>query len=165
MHLSEFLCSAATLYIHVHHCLFCCGVLTVALSLLLCCYATKENSSNIAQSLLFFFFFVHTVLSQPPYEPLSMVHSKTCIPFHYKQEIHSSRKTPCGGYTLSVVALTSAAHNESLKCERLKMQKDRRRPDTCHPFHPEVFTARTHMLHTQITHYYRTFFHKRSSAN
>uniref|UniRef100_A0A8C7Z614 Voltage-dependent calcium channel alpha-2/delta subunit conserved region domain-containing protein n=1 Tax=Oryzias sinensis TaxID=183150 RepID=A0A8C7Z614_9TELE len=22
-------------------------------------------------------------------------------------------------------------------CERLKMQKDRRRPDTCHPFHPE----------------------------
>ncbi|MEQ2232270.1 Voltage-dependent calcium channel subunit alpha-2/delta-3, partial [Ilyodon furcidens] len=30
-----------------------------------------------------------------------------------------------------------AAHNESLKCERLKMQKDRRRPDTCHPFHPE----------------------------
>ncbi|KAL7399060.1 hypothetical protein ABVT39_019430 [Epinephelus coioides] len=46
-------------------------------------------------------------------------------------------KTPCGGYTLSVIALTSAAHNESLKCERLKMQKDRRRPDTCHPFHPE----------------------------
>ncbi|MBN3315448.1 CA2D3 protein, partial [Atractosteus spatula] len=30
------------------------------------------------------------------------------------------------------------AHNESLKCERLKLQKDRRRPDSCHPFHPEV---------------------------
>ncbi|XP_035392103.1 voltage-dependent calcium channel subunit alpha-2/delta-3 isoform X1 [Electrophorus electricus] len=28
-------------------------------------------------------------------------------------------------------------YNESLKCERLKLQKDRRRPDTCHPFHPE----------------------------
>ncbi|XP_056432369.1 voltage-dependent calcium channel subunit alpha-2/delta-3-like [Gadus chalcogrammus] len=28
-------------------------------------------------------------------------------------------------------------YNESLKCERLKFQKDRRRPDTCHPFHPE----------------------------
>ncbi|XP_071205068.1 voltage-dependent calcium channel subunit alpha-2/delta-3 isoform X2 [Salvelinus alpinus] len=26
---------------------------------------------------------------------------------------------------------------ESLKCERLKFQKDRRRPDSCHPFHPE----------------------------
>uniref|UniRef100_A0A3Q2QZ91 Voltage-dependent calcium channel alpha-2/delta subunit conserved region domain-containing protein n=1 Tax=Fundulus heteroclitus TaxID=8078 RepID=A0A3Q2QZ91_FUNHE len=25
----------------------------------------------------------------------------------------------------------------SCVCERLKMQKDRRRPDTCHPFHPE----------------------------
>ncbi|KAK7135205.1 hypothetical protein R3I94_013999 [Phoxinus phoxinus] len=35
------------------------------------------------------------------------------------------------------VPLDSAAHNESLKCERLKFQKDRRRPDTCHPFHHE----------------------------
>uniref|UniRef100_A0A3Q0SAR1 Calcium voltage-gated channel auxiliary subunit alpha2delta 3 n=1 Tax=Amphilophus citrinellus TaxID=61819 RepID=A0A3Q0SAR1_AMPCI len=26
---------------------------------------------------------------------------------------------------------------KSRGCERLKMQKDRRRPDTCHPFHPE----------------------------
>ncbi|KAG5835921.1 hypothetical protein ANANG_G00249130 [Anguilla anguilla] len=28
-------------------------------------------------------------------------------------------------------------HNESLKCERLKLQKDRKRPDSCHPFHAE----------------------------
>ncbi|KAK1799584.1 hypothetical protein P4O66_000465 [Electrophorus voltai] len=28
-------------------------------------------------------------------------------------------------------------HNESLKCDRLKFQKDRKRPDSCHPFHPE----------------------------
>ncbi|XP_016348532.1 voltage-dependent calcium channel subunit alpha-2/delta-3 [Sinocyclocheilus anshuiensis] len=28
-------------------------------------------------------------------------------------------------------------YNESLKCERLKFQKERRRPDTCHPFHHE----------------------------
>uniref|UniRef100_A0A8C4NPP6 Calcium voltage-gated channel auxiliary subunit alpha2delta 3 n=1 Tax=Dicentrarchus labrax TaxID=13489 RepID=A0A8C4NPP6_DICLA len=54
------------------------------------------------------------------------------------------------GYTLSVIALTSAAHNESLKCERLKMQKDRRRPDTCHPFHPEV-SALQIRINTQIT--------------
>uniref|UniRef100_A0AAX7V490 VWFA domain-containing protein n=1 Tax=Astatotilapia calliptera TaxID=8154 RepID=A0AAX7V490_ASTCA len=40
-------------------------------------------------------------------------------------------------YMSSSIALTPTAHNESLKCERLKMQKDRRRPDTCHPFHPE----------------------------
>uniref|UniRef100_A0AAQ5ZA38 VWFA domain-containing protein n=1 Tax=Amphiprion ocellaris TaxID=80972 RepID=A0AAQ5ZA38_AMPOC len=63
-------------------------------------------------------------------------------------------------YTLSGIALTSAAHNESLKCERLKMQKDRRRPDTCHPFHPEVFSPQTHILHTQThihtTHFYST---------
>ncbi|KAL1021618.1 hypothetical protein UPYG_G00015610 [Umbra pygmaea] len=34
-------------------------------------------------------------------------------------------------------SLTVAAHNESLKCDRLKFQKDRRRPDSCHPFHAE----------------------------
>nr|XP_023684323.1 voltage-dependent calcium channel subunit alpha-2/delta-3-like isoform X1 [Paramormyrops kingsleyae] len=28
-------------------------------------------------------------------------------------------------------------YNESLTCERFKFQKDRRRPDSCHPFHPE----------------------------
>ncbi|XP_035376482.1 voltage-dependent calcium channel subunit alpha-2/delta-3 [Electrophorus electricus] len=28
-------------------------------------------------------------------------------------------------------------YNESLKCDRLKFQKDRKRPDSCHPFHPE----------------------------
>ncbi|XP_051528530.1 voltage-dependent calcium channel subunit alpha-2/delta-3-like isoform X7 [Myxocyprinus asiaticus] len=28
-------------------------------------------------------------------------------------------------------------YNESLKCDRLKFQKDRRRPQSCHPFHPE----------------------------
>ncbi|XP_064162673.1 voltage-dependent calcium channel subunit alpha-2/delta-3-like isoform X1 [Anguilla rostrata] len=28
-------------------------------------------------------------------------------------------------------------YNESLKCERLKLQKDRKRPDSCHPFHAE----------------------------
>uniref|UniRef100_A0A8B9E4D1 Calcium voltage-gated channel auxiliary subunit alpha2delta 3 n=1 Tax=Anser cygnoides TaxID=8845 RepID=A0A8B9E4D1_ANSCY len=28
-------------------------------------------------------------------------------------------------------------HNESLKCERLKSQKIRRRPESCHGFHPE----------------------------
>uniref|UniRef100_A0A670YLP3 Calcium voltage-gated channel auxiliary subunit alpha2delta 3 n=1 Tax=Pseudonaja textilis TaxID=8673 RepID=A0A670YLP3_PSETE len=29
-------------------------------------------------------------------------------------------------------------HNESLKCERLKSHKIRRRPESCHGFHPEV---------------------------
>lgn len=43
-------------------------------------------------------------------------------------------------HTWIIILLTYAPHNESLKCERLKMQKDRRRPDTCHPFHPEVFS-------------------------
>ncbi|KAI2661196.1 Voltage-dependent calcium channel subunit alpha-2/delta-3 [Labeo rohita] len=40
-------------------------------------------------------------------------------------------------FSLSCFCLNFTAHNESLKCERLKFQKDRRRPDTCHPFHHE----------------------------
>lgn len=34
--------------------------------------------------------------------------------------------------------LDSSEHNESLKCDRLKFQKDRKKPESCHPFHPEV---------------------------
>uniref|UniRef100_A0A452V2D0 Calcium voltage-gated channel auxiliary subunit alpha2delta 3 n=1 Tax=Ursus maritimus TaxID=29073 RepID=A0A452V2D0_URSMA len=37
----------------------------------------------------------------------------------------------------SVTPITMAQHNESLKCERLKAQKIRRRPESCHGFHPE----------------------------
>lgn len=37
--------------------------------------------------------------------------------------------------------INSNEHNESLTCERFKYQKDRRRPDSCHPFHPEVQLA------------------------
>ncbi|XP_008592655.1 PREDICTED: voltage-dependent calcium channel subunit alpha-2/delta-3-like [Galeopterus variegatus] len=41
----------------------------------------------------------------------------------------------------SVAPITMAPieirYNESLKCERLKAQKIRRRPESCHGFHPE----------------------------
>uniref|UniRef100_A0A8C3UQ05 Calcium voltage-gated channel auxiliary subunit alpha2delta 4 n=1 Tax=Catharus ustulatus TaxID=91951 RepID=A0A8C3UQ05_CATUS len=33
--------------------------------------------------------------------------------------------------------LNSLAHNASVKCERMRSQKLRRRPDSCHAFHPE----------------------------
>ncbi|TRZ22840.1 hypothetical protein HGM15179_004263 [Zosterops borbonicus] len=33
--------------------------------------------------------------------------------------------------------LDSPAHNASVKCERMRSQKLRRRPDSCHAFHPE----------------------------
>lgn len=36
------------------------------------------------------------------------------------------------------ICLNYSQHNESLKCERLKAQKIRRRPESCHGFHPEV---------------------------
>lgn len=100
------------------------------------CYATKENYMSIARSLVsspFFLFFLHTKLCS-----ISTSAIIRNVFLGALKDKHASRKTPCREYKLSVVALTSAAHNESLKCERLKMQKDRRRPDTCHPFHPEV---------------------------
>ncbi|XP_039214683.1 voltage-dependent calcium channel subunit alpha-2/delta-4 isoform X5 [Crotalus tigris] len=33
--------------------------------------------------------------------------------------------------------LNSCVHNSSVKCDRMRSQKLRRRPDTCHAFHPE----------------------------
>lgn len=38
----------------------------------------------------------------------------------------------------AVPVLNSLAHNASVKCERMRSQKLRRRPDSCHAFHPEV---------------------------
>uniref|UniRef100_A0A674EBA5 Calcium channel, voltage dependent, alpha2/delta subunit 3 n=1 Tax=Salmo trutta TaxID=8032 RepID=A0A674EBA5_SALTR len=40
-------------------------------------------------------------------------------------------------FVISISILNPSAHNESLKCDRLKFQKDRKRPESCHPFHPE----------------------------
>uniref|UniRef100_A0A8C9VHR3 Calcium channel, voltage dependent, alpha2/delta subunit 3 n=1 Tax=Scleropages formosus TaxID=113540 RepID=A0A8C9VHR3_SCLFO len=39
--------------------------------------------------------------------------------------------------THAVVFFKSCKHNGSLRCDRLKSPNDRRRPDSCHPFHPE----------------------------
>uniref|UniRef100_A0A671YMQ0 Calcium channel, voltage dependent, alpha2/delta subunit 3 n=1 Tax=Sparus aurata TaxID=8175 RepID=A0A671YMQ0_SPAAU len=36
-----------------------------------------------------------------------------------------------------IFILDAFEHNESLKCDRLKFQKDRKKPESCHPFHPE----------------------------
>uniref|UniRef100_A0A3B4ULU6 Calcium channel, voltage dependent, alpha2/delta subunit 3 n=1 Tax=Seriola dumerili TaxID=41447 RepID=A0A3B4ULU6_SERDU len=36
-----------------------------------------------------------------------------------------------------IFTLDAFEHNESLKCDRLKFQKDRKKPESCHPFHPE----------------------------
>lgn len=65
--------------------------------------------------------------------------------------INKEKQTPAGSHVATgtqsqFLSLISAAHNESLKCERLKFQKDRRRPDTCHPFHPEVVTPQPHIV-------------------
>uniref|UniRef100_A0A8C7FT12 Calcium channel, voltage dependent, alpha2/delta subunit 3 n=1 Tax=Oncorhynchus kisutch TaxID=8019 RepID=A0A8C7FT12_ONCKI len=40
-------------------------------------------------------------------------------------------------YRIIISILNPSEHNESLKCDRLKFQKDRKRPESCHPFHPE----------------------------
>uniref|UniRef100_A0A8C4YI84 Calcium voltage-gated channel auxiliary subunit alpha2delta 4 n=1 Tax=Gopherus evgoodei TaxID=1825980 RepID=A0A8C4YI84_9SAUR len=39
---------------------------------------------------------------------------------------------------LNAVDLNGNTHNASVKCDRMRSQKLRRRPDTCHAFHPEV---------------------------
>uniref|UniRef100_A0A803JAZ7 Calcium channel, voltage-dependent, alpha 2/delta subunit 3 n=1 Tax=Xenopus tropicalis TaxID=8364 RepID=A0A803JAZ7_XENTR len=43
----------------------------------------------------------------------------------------------CSSVTPITMAPIEIRYNESLKCERLKSQKIRRRPEACHGFHPE----------------------------
>ncbi|KAM4675764.1 voltage-dependent calcium channel subunit alpha-2/delta-4 [Discoglossus pictus] len=47
------------------------------------------------------------------------------------------RRTLCLGWGCSIVFLDTAAHNASVKCDRMRSQKLRRRPHSCHAFHPE----------------------------
>ncbi|XP_066499389.1 voltage-dependent calcium channel subunit alpha-2/delta-3 isoform X2 [Hoplias malabaricus] len=68
-----------------------------------------------------------------------------CIKSFVIQQIPSSNlfmvvvdnKCTCKDYGPITMDPIEIMYNESLKCDRLRLQKDRRRPDTCHPFHPE----------------------------
>uniref|UniRef100_A0A8P4GI48 Calcium channel, voltage dependent, alpha2/delta subunit 3 n=1 Tax=Dicentrarchus labrax TaxID=13489 RepID=A0A8P4GI48_DICLA len=39
---------------------------------------------------------------------------------------------------IEIMYILSRRNTDSLKCDRLKFQKDRKKPESCHPFHPEV---------------------------
>uniref|UniRef100_A0A8C5H4Y8 Voltage-dependent calcium channel alpha-2/delta subunit conserved region domain-containing protein n=1 Tax=Gouania willdenowi TaxID=441366 RepID=A0A8C5H4Y8_GOUWI len=49
----------------------------------------------------------------------------------------TDNKCDCSMFEPITMDPVEIMYNESLKCERLKIQKDRRRPDSCHPFHAE----------------------------
>uniref|UniRef100_A0A3P8UK46 Calcium channel, voltage dependent, alpha2/delta subunit 3 n=1 Tax=Cynoglossus semilaevis TaxID=244447 RepID=A0A3P8UK46_CYNSE len=38
---------------------------------------------------------------------------------------------------IEIMYILSTSNTNSLKCDRLKFQKDRKKPESCHPFHPE----------------------------
>uniref|UniRef100_A0A8D3C9L4 Calcium channel, voltage dependent, alpha2/delta subunit 3 n=1 Tax=Scophthalmus maximus TaxID=52904 RepID=A0A8D3C9L4_SCOMX len=38
---------------------------------------------------------------------------------------------------IEIMYILSKRNTDSLKCDRLKFQKDRKKPESCHPFHPE----------------------------
>lgn len=37
-----------------------------------------------------------------------------------------------------LLLLDPAVHNASVKCDRMRSQKIRRRPESCHAYHPQV---------------------------
>ncbi|AWP02794.1 putative voltage-dependent calcium channel subunit alpha-2/delta-3-like [Scophthalmus maximus] len=51
--------------------------------------------------------------------------------------VHFSEALILVPFCSSIHFLDTFEHNESLKCDRLKFQKDRKKPESCHPFHPE----------------------------
>ncbi|XP_061553313.1 voltage-dependent calcium channel subunit alpha-2/delta-3-like isoform X5 [Phycodurus eques] len=79
-----------------------------------------------------------------------------CIKSFVIQQIPSSNlfmvvvdnKCDCSMFEPITMDPVEIMYIESLKCERLKMQKDRRRPDTCHPFHPEENSMECGGAHT-----------------
>ncbi|XP_033995301.1 voltage-dependent calcium channel subunit alpha-2/delta-3-like isoform X1 [Trematomus bernacchii] len=68
-----------------------------------------------------------------------------CVRSFVIQQIPSSNlfmvvvdnKCDCSSYPPVTMDPIEIMYNESLKCDRLKYQKDRKKPESCHPFHPE----------------------------
>uniref|UniRef100_A0A8D2N997 Calcium voltage-gated channel auxiliary subunit alpha2delta 4 n=1 Tax=Zonotrichia albicollis TaxID=44394 RepID=A0A8D2N997_ZONAL len=60
-----------------------------------------------------------------------------CQKMFVAQQIISSNLLLLVTDTVCDCILNSPAHNASVKCERMRSQKLRRRPDSCHAFHPE----------------------------
>ncbi|XP_058855877.1 voltage-dependent calcium channel subunit alpha-2/delta-3-like isoform X1 [Acipenser ruthenus] len=78
-------------------------------------------------------------------ETTGSLHCGDCTKSFVIQQIPSSnlfmvvvdQECDCTSATPITMEPIEIMYIESLKCERLKLQKDRRRPDSCHPFHPE----------------------------
>uniref|UniRef100_A0A3B5QHC5 Voltage-dependent calcium channel alpha-2/delta subunit conserved region domain-containing protein n=1 Tax=Xiphophorus maculatus TaxID=8083 RepID=A0A3B5QHC5_XIPMA len=71
-----------------------------------------------------------------------------CVSSFVIQQIPSSNlfmvvvdnKCDCGTFdpvTMDPIEIKYILYRSSLKCDRLKLQKDRKKPESCHPFHPE----------------------------
>ncbi|XP_058641484.1 voltage-dependent calcium channel subunit alpha-2/delta-3 [Onychostoma macrolepis] len=78
-------------------------------------------------------------------ETVGNIDCESCVKSFVIQQIPSSNlfmvvidhTCDCSDFGPVTMDHIEIMYNESLKCERLKFQKDRRRPDTCHPFHHE----------------------------
>uniref|UniRef100_A0A8C2ITW1 Calcium voltage-gated channel auxiliary subunit alpha2delta 3 n=1 Tax=Cyprinus carpio TaxID=7962 RepID=A0A8C2ITW1_CYPCA len=78
-------------------------------------------------------------------ETVGNIDCESCVKSFVIQQIPSSNlfmvvidnTCDCSDFGPVTMDPIEIMYNESLKCERLKFQKDRRRPDTCHPFHHE----------------------------
>lgn len=78
-------------------------------------------------------------------ETSGSVNCEGCIRSFVIQQIPSSNlfmivvdnKCDCSNALAVTMDPIEIMYNESLKCDRLKFQKDRRKPESCHPFHPE----------------------------
>lgn len=107
--------------------------------LLSLCYSLSSLRHTIT-ALCFHFF------SLAPVRSALCKHASLC---HYpsSQTEFLGLVLSCSGHVRDPVALSllpfamdlnSSTHNASVKCDRMRTQKLRRRPDTCHAFHYEV---------------------------
>ncbi|XP_046882487.1 voltage-dependent calcium channel subunit alpha-2/delta-3-like [Hypomesus transpacificus] len=78
-------------------------------------------------------------------ETTGTIECESCSRSFVIQQIPSSNlfmvvvdnKCECSSAPVVSMEPIEIMYNESLKCDRLKFQKDRKRPESCHPFHPE----------------------------
>lgn len=60
------------------------------------------------------------------------------ISFKNVQMMKKQQEQACLWFRTENVLLNSCTHNATVKCNRMKSQKIRRRPESCHAYHPHV---------------------------
>uniref|UniRef100_A0A673H843 Calcium channel, voltage-dependent, alpha 2/delta subunit 4a n=1 Tax=Sinocyclocheilus rhinocerous TaxID=307959 RepID=A0A673H843_9TELE len=102
---------------------------SVSIVLSICFVASKKSKGDILQP-------CDTEYPSFVYEP-SIKETNSMIKCGRCQKVFVINQIPDSNLLLVVIHADCDSHNASVKCDRMRSQKIRRRPESCHAYHPQ----------------------------